>query len=57
MVHALGPDGRAASLEQPDLQAVVRICQVLRSDTKALIRANVNSWEIGRAEVDQVQCR
>jgi hypothetical protein len=33
---------------QPDLQAVALLCQVLRSDTKALIRANVNSWEIGR---------
>lgn len=33
------------------------LCQVLRSDTKVLIRANVSSWEIGRAEVDQVQCR
>jgi hypothetical protein len=44
----LGQDGRAATPGQPDLQAVVRLCQMLRSDTKALIRANVNSWEIGR---------
>jgi hypothetical protein len=42
----LGQNARAAG--QPDLQAVVRLCQLLRSDTKALIRANVNSWEIGR---------
>lgn len=44
VVHVLGQGGRG----QPDLQAVVRLCQVLRGDTKALIRANVNSWEIGR---------
>jgi hypothetical protein len=48
IVHVLGQDGRAATPGQPDLQAVVRLCQVLRSDTKALIRANVNSWELGR---------
>lgn len=39
---------RPAAPEQPDLPAVLRLCQALRSETKALIRANVNSWEIGR---------
>lgn len=48
IVHVLGQDSRTATPRQPDLQAVVRLCQMLRSDTKALIRANVNSWEIGR---------
>jgi hypothetical protein len=48
IVHVLGQDGRAATSGKPDLQAVVRLCRVLRSDTKALIQANVNSWEIGR---------
>jgi len=32
----------------PDLREVARLCQVLRSNIEALIRANVNSWEIGR---------
>lgn len=44
----LGQEGQAVASEQPDLRAVVRLCQVLRSDIKALIRANVNSWELGR---------
>lgn len=48
IAHVLGQEGRAGAPEQPDLRAVARLCQVLRSDTKALIRANVNSWEIGR---------
>ena len=49
IVHTLAQEGRAAAKgQQPDLQAVVRLCQALRSDTKALIQANVNSWEIGR---------
>lgn len=48
IAHALGQHGRAAAPEQPDLPAVLRLCQSLRSETKALIRANVNSWEIGR---------
>lgn len=48
IAHVLEQQGRAAVPERPDLRAVARLCQVLRGDTKALIRANVNSWEIGR---------
>jgi hypothetical protein len=47
IAHVLEQQGRAAVPERPDLRAVARLCQVLRSDTKALIRANVNSWELG----------
>ena len=48
ILHVLGQNGQAAASGAPDLRVVLRLCQVLRSDTKALIRANVNSWEIGR---------
>jgi hypothetical protein len=48
IAHVLGLEGRTAAPQQPDLRAVARLCQVLRTDTKALIRANVNSWELGR---------
>lgn len=48
IAHLLGQESRGAP-EQPDLQAVARLCQTVRSDTKALIRANVDSWEIGRS--------
>jgi hypothetical protein len=37
IAHVLGQDGRAAAPDQPDLRAVAKLCQVLRSDTKALI--------------------
>ncbi len=47
IAHALAQEGRPSASEQPDLPAVLRLCQALRRDTKALIRANVNSWELG----------
>jgi hypothetical protein len=47
-VDLLLPITPGSKIKQPELRAVARLCQVLRSDTKALIRANVNSWEIGR---------
>ena len=53
IAHVLGQDGQA---DQPDLPAVLRLCQALRSDTKALIRANVNSWEIGRPLSASASC-
>ena len=49
IAHLLGQEGGGAAPGQPDLRAVARLCQTVRSDTKALISANVNSWEIGRA--------
>jgi hypothetical protein len=48
IAHMLGQEGRSAAPEQLDVRAVARLCEVLRSNTKALIRANVNSWEHGR---------
>jgi hypothetical protein len=48
IAHLLAQEGGCAAPEQPDLRAVARLCQTVRSDTKALISANVNSWEIGR---------
>jgi hypothetical protein len=48
IAHALAQEGRPSASEQADLPAVLRLCQALRRDTKALICANVNSWELGR---------
>lgn len=50
IAHLLGQQSRPDTPEQPNLREVARLCQVLRSDTKALIRANVNSWEIGHPQ-------
>jgi hypothetical protein len=35
-----------------DLHAILRVCQALRDHTKALIRANLTSWEIGHGQTD-----
>jgi hypothetical protein len=48
IAHMLGQEGRTAAPAQPDLLDVARLRQVVRNNTKALIRANVNSWELGR---------
>lgn len=45
IAHVLEQERRA--VVHPDIRSVARLCQALRSDTKELIRANVNSWEIG----------
>lgn len=50
IAHMLGQQSRPDIPEQPKLREVARLCQVLRSETKALIRANVNSWEIGHPQ-------
>jgi len=33
-----------------DLQAMLRVCSALRDHVKALIKANVDTWEMGHAE-------
>jgi hypothetical protein len=38
----------AGTAVSPDLRAVTRLCETVRNDTKALLSANVDSWEIGR---------
>jgi hypothetical protein len=35
-----------------DLLAILRVCQALRDQTKALIKANLTSWEIGHDQTD-----
>src|SRR5205085_438758 len=39
--------GHTPVLAQPDLRAVLRVCEVLRNDTKALIEANMKSSDQG----------
>lgn len=55
IVHLLEQGGSAAP-KQLDLPAVARLCQSVRSDAKALISANVNSWEIGRPPKTAKSC-
>jgi hypothetical protein len=34
-----------------EFRAMLKICEALRDNTKALLKANVNSWEAGHAEL------
>ena len=42
--------GRIAGPERDDLRSMLKICQAMREHVKALVRANVASWECGHAE-------
>jgi hypothetical protein len=46
---AHGGDGGAGATRE-DLWAMLKACEATRAHVKALIRANVNSWDVGHAE-------
>lgn len=43
--------GRLPGSVREEFRAMLKICEALRDDTKALLKANVNSWEVGHAEL------
>jgi hypothetical protein len=42
--------GRVTGPTREDLRALIKVCEGLRDHVKALIRANITSWEQGHAE-------
>lgn len=36
-----------------ELRAILKVCEALRDNVKGLIRANVNTWEIGHVEAER----
>ena len=42
---------RLPSSVREEFRAMLKISEALRDNTKALLKANVNSWEAGRAEL------
>lgn len=56
LAQVLGQEG-AGTTVSPDLRAITRLCEAVRSDTKALVSANVDSWEIGRPPNAPPSCR
>jgi hypothetical protein len=50
IARAVNAGNRPAGLGREEFRAVLRICEALRDNTKALIKANEKSWEIGHAE-------
>ena len=44
--------GRLPVTAREEFRAMLKICEALRENTKALLKANVASWRIGHAEAD-----
>jgi hypothetical protein len=44
--------GRAPGSVREEFRAMLKICEALRDNTKALLKANVTSWENGHAQAD-----
>jgi uncharacterized protein (DUF1778 family) len=42
--------GRATGSQREELHAFLKVCEALRDNVKALIKANLMSWAIGHAE-------
>ena len=44
--------GRFPGSVREEFRAMLRICEALRDNTKALLKANVTSWSVGHAEAN-----
>jgi hypothetical protein len=42
--------GRLPGTVRDEFRAMLKVCEALRDNTKALLKANLNSWESGRGE-------
>jgi hypothetical protein len=51
IARAANQGARSAAPSREDIHAILKVCEGLRDHTKALIKANTDSWEIGHAEV------
>jgi hypothetical protein len=52
IARAVNEGGRAPGSVREELRAMLKICEALRDNTKALLHANVTSWETGHAQAD-----
>jgi hypothetical protein len=52
LARAANSGDRGVGPAREDLRAILKVCEALRDHVKGLIRANVNSWEVGHAEVE-----
>jgi hypothetical protein len=50
IARAANQGGRVAGPQREDLRAFLNVCQALRDNVKDVIKANVSSWEAGRAK-------
>ncbi|MFO1505002.1 MAG: hypothetical protein U1F39_14510 [Steroidobacteraceae bacterium] len=49
IARAVNEGGRVPGSAQAEFRAMLRICEALRDNTKALLKSNVASWEAGHA--------
>ena len=52
IAKAANEGGRAPGSVREEFRAMLKICEALRDNTKALLKANETSWRIGHAEAD-----
>ena len=53
IARAVNEGGRPPGSAREEFRAMLKICEALRDNTKALLRANVTSWEMGHAQADR----
>lgn len=52
IAKAANEGGKLPGSVREEFWAMLEICEALRENTKALLKANVTSWSIGHAETD-----
>ncbi len=52
IARAVNDGGRTPGSVRDEFRAMLKICEALRDNTKALLNANVISWETGHAQAD-----
>jgi hypothetical protein len=52
IARAVNDGGRAPASVREEFRAMLKICQALRDNTKALLKANETSWQTGESHAD-----
>jgi hypothetical protein len=52
IAKALNEGAKAPGSVREEFRAMLKVCEALRDNTKALLSANVTSWETGHAQAD-----
>jgi mobilization protein MobC len=52
IARALNEGAKAPGSVREEFRAMLKVCEALRDNTKALLRANVTSWETGSVQAD-----
>ena len=50
IAKAANDGGRVPGSAREEFRAMLRVCEALRDNTKALLKANLTSWESGHGE-------